>query len=304
MTKILITGASGFIGKSLIKEFLIKGYEVNTLTRRKIPNPDINSFIWNPELSQIDLKSFENVDVIINLAGENVGQQRWTKSRKKAIIESRIKSTSLLYNSIQRLDIKPSCFINASAIGIYGTDSGLETQNESSPVGNGFLSEVTQLWENEADKIENLGIRLIKFRIGIVLSMQGGALPEIIGPIKYGIGSPLGNGMQGMSWIHIEDLCKMIIFCIENKKVTGPINGVSPNPISNHEFMRKIAFTIKKPFFFPKLPSFILYLILGEMADIVVGGNYVSSKKIENFGFNFQFLHLEEALDEIFFKNR
>lgn len=304
MTKILITGASGFIGKALIKHFLAKGYIVNTLTRKMIANLEINSFVWNPELNQIDLKSFENVDVIINLAGENVGEQRWTRARKKAIIDSRIKSTSLLYNSIQKLEKKPSCFINASAIGIYGRDSGLEIQNESSPFGSGFLSEVTQLWENEADKIEYLGIRLIKLRIGVVLSLEGGALPKIYETIKFGIGSGLGSGNQGMSWIHLDDLCQLVIFCIENQIISGPINAVGPNPISNKDFMHQIAKINHKLFFLPNVPSFVLYLILGELADIVVGGNYVSSKKIETFGFKYDFPFLKNALQDIFNKTR
>lgn len=304
MNTILITGASGFLGKAIIIHLLSKGYKVKTLTRKPIINDNIYSFVWNPEKGEIDLKAFEDVTSVINLAGENVGQGRWTKSRKKAILESRIKSTRLLYDSILNLPFKPTCFINASAIGIYGINSGDDLQLENSEKGKGFLAEVTQAWELESDKIESLGLRYIKLRIGVVLSMDGGALPKIYEPIKLGIGSALGSGRQGMSWIHLDDLCRMFIYCIENESLSGAINAVSPHPVSNKEFMHQIAKINHRPFFFPNVPTFVLYLILGEMADIVVGGNYVSCKKIVNSGFTFSFPLLNDALEDIFLQIR
>ncbi|HAI75784.1 MAG TPA: TIGR01777 family protein, partial [Microscillaceae bacterium] len=264
--KILITGGSGLVGKKLTHKLLQKGYEVAILSRNNTRSAEATYYQWDIEKGYINPEALQNTQGIIHLAGAGVADKNWTKERKQEILESRIRSTELLYNSLKELDEKPLSFISASAIGIYG-DRDVNTKlTESSSPGNGFLAEVTQLWEKSIDKVNDLGIRTAKIRIGIVLSTQGGALPKICQPIKLGAGAPLGSGEQGVSWIHIDDLCDIFIYALENTSIQGAYNAVAPEPVDNSLLTKAIAKHLKKLLLLPNVPSFALKLMLGEMA--------------------------------------
>jgi hypothetical protein len=214
-------------------------------------------------------------------------------------MDSRVNSTRLLYKYLSGLTNKPEVFISASAVGIYGFDTKDNLMDEDSPAGSDFLSEVVKAWENEVDKIADLGIRVVKLRIGIVLAKDGGAYPKIAAPIKFGVGAALGSGDQFMSWIHIDDLCKMFLHAIGSINMKGSFNAVASNPVTNREFTKVVAEELGRPLFLPNVPSFVLKLALGEMSNIVLGGNKVSNQKILNAGFNFQHDKLNTAIQEI-----
>lgn len=294
--KILITGASGLIGARLTSRLLDKGYQVAHLGRSK-KSGEVQSFVWNPAKGTFDAEAMNGVDVVINLAGAGVADKRWTAKRKQMILDSRIDSVNLLAEMVK--DSTVETVIGASAIGYYGMSTDQESFEESHAPGSDFLSQVTHAWEKTYTQIEDQGKRLVNLRIGIVLAKEGGALQAIVKPIRYFAGAPLGDGKQMLSWIHIEDLCEMFLYAIENKHVNGVYNAVSPNPVSNKQITKTVAKEIKRPILLPFVPAFALKMVLGEMASIVLGGSVVSSKKIEASGFNFSFSEIEEALHDL-----
>ncbi|MBY0424773.1 MAG: TIGR01777 family oxidoreductase [Cytophagales bacterium] len=300
MKKVLIIGASGFIGNYLMDHLLGKGYAISTLTRSKVRKNGVTSFLWDPNQNQLDADALVGIDAIINLAGENIGKGFWTEKRKSEILDSRIRPAQVLFSALEKASQKPACYISSSGIAIYGIDSGPNKMTEDAPPGEGFLSHVTQQWEAYAKRMELLGIRWVSLRTGIVLAKGGGVLEQMELPIRWGIGSPIGNGQQGVSWIHMEDLCKMFAFTIEKETLSGPFNAVSPDPVSNRDFMKYLAQTLHKPFFFPSVPSIVLHTLLGEKASLVVGGNYVSADRIQNEGFKFSYTSLKVALQTIY----
>lgn len=232
---------------------------------------------------------------IVHLAGENISDGRWSKERKEKILRSRTESTAKLYESISKSKNKPKIFICASAVGIYG-DRGDEILDEDSSPGAGFLPEVCKAWEAEARKIENLGLRVVRMRFGVVLSPQGGALKKILGPFKYGLGAPLGSGDQWMSWIGLKDLVSSILFCLERNEITGIVNAVSPHPVTNKDFSQTLATILHRPVA-PAVPSFVLKMIFGEMAsETVLASARVLPKILMNAGFDFSQPLIESSL--------
>jgi uncharacterized protein (TIGR01777 family) len=296
MKNILITGGSGLVGKKITQLLERKGYAVAWLSRNPSKNSQ-KSFSWNVEKQQIDPEAILWADGIIHLAGEGVADKRWTEARKKAILESRTQSTSLLFQAMEKSQKRPEVFVSASAVGYYGFNTGDETVDEHSSAGNDFLAKVVIAWENEVQKIEKLGIRTVLLRIGIVLDNTGGALVEMLKPP---VAAPLGSGKQWMSWICIDDLARMFLFALEKEEVKGIYNAVGPKPATNEELTQKAAKKVGKPFVGIGVPSFALKLVLGEMAQMVLGGNKVSSKKIRDAGFEFRYPNLEEALEKIY----
>jgi uncharacterized protein (TIGR01777 family) len=294
---ILITGASGLIGSRLTALLIEKGYTVSHLGRKK-QSGKIKSYTWSVERNIIDPSAFDGVDAIIHLAGAGVADKRWTKSRKQEIMNSRTQSTRLLYDTLNARAHRIKTVVSASAIGYYGFDRD-EYFTENSTPGVDFLSQVTYAWEQEADKIAKLGIRLVKVRVGIVLSKDGGAIKEMMKPIQYYVGSPLGSGDQYQSWIHIDDICGIFIKALEDESLNGPINGVAPKPVTNKELTKAIAEALHKPLFLPAVPAFVLKLILGEMANIVLKGSRVSSEKVMSHGYQFQFTDVNDAVRDL-----
>src|SRR5258708_33984710 len=221
--KILITGASGMIGAQLTEMLLAKNYSVAHLGRKKKGN--VPSFVWDVSNGVIDKDALQQTDTIIHLAGANVASSRWTEGRKKEILESRVKSTALLFQTLKNNRHTIQTFISASAIGYYGFGEENKIFTEEDNPGNDFLAQVTRQWEEAADRFATLGIRTVKIRTGIVLSKKGGALEKMVKPIKFGIGSPLGSGKQFISWIHIDDLCGIFLKAIEDEKMSGTYNA-------------------------------------------------------------------------------
>jgi len=295
--KILIAGGSGFIGKMLTEYFKDIGFEVNILSRH--PHEKENFYFWNPAKEEIDDEALRDVSCIINLGGVSISEGRWTQNRKQAIINSRIQSIDCLFHKLRTVQHKVETFISASAIGYYG-NCGDKLLEEQEPSSDDFLGTCCRLWEEEAMKISSLKIRTVIFRIGIVLSKDGGALPLLAMPVKLFIGSPLGSGNQYISWIHHKDLCNFFLKATEDTSMNGIFNAVSPEPLSNKEFVKTLADALNRPFLFPAIPSFLLQLILGEKAITVTGGQRVSCDKILNQDFVFNFPKLNGALKNIY----
>lgn len=295
MSKILITGASGLVGSRLTEMLLNAGYQVAHLGRTarqgKVPR-----YVWDIEQGLIDEQAFENVLGIVHLAGAGVADKPWTPKRKLEILESRTKSTALLAHYLEKKsEIKT--VVSASAIGYYGFGLSQEELTEASNAGTDFLASVVKAWEQEVDKIQNK--RVVKLRIGIVLSEKGGALKELLQPIRWNVGAPLGNGQQFMSWIHIDDLCRMFIQALENEAMRGVYNATGPHAITNRELTSAIAKKLHKPLWLPAVPAFVLRMLLGEMAGMILNGSVVSSAKIQKAGFSFQYPTVESALDNL-----
>lgn len=292
---ILLTGASGLVGTSLTTLLVNKGYSVRHLGRTK-KKGNIQSFVWDIAKGYIEEGAFNGVDTIIHLAGAGIADKPWTYKRKQEILESRTKSSSLLYEVLGKTQHSVKRFISASAIGYYGFSPGDDVFTEDSDSGEGFLADVVKQWEHEVDKIEKLNIRTVKIRIGIVLSAEGGALKEIAQPVRWGVGAPLGSGKQFMSWIHIEDLCRMFIHAVEQDAMHGAYNAVTPTPVTNREITRAIAKALHRPLLLPPVPGFVLKLMLGEMADLVLYGSKVSADKIQQTGFTYTYSDLDKAI--------
>ncbi len=297
--KYLITGGSGLVGNDITKILLANKNEVNWLTNSNKNKEQVHSFKWNIDDYTIDLQCFKNVDTIIHLAGAGVADKNWTAERKKELIDSRIKSTKLLYESVKNLADKPKVIVAASAIGIYRNE-GDKLLDEESEKGNDFLATLTKDWEKEVDEFEKIGVRVVKLRIGIVLSDNGGYLKKVAAPAKFGFASALGNGKMITSWIHIEDLANLFLYAANNENMKGEYNAVAPNPITNFEITKQIALALNKPFFMPNVPSFILKIIFGEMASVILMSQNISSSKIEKTGFKFEFEDIKNALKNIY----
>lgn len=294
---VLITGASGAIAKKLSKK-IEKDYIVRFLTRKKKAE---NEFEWNLENNTIDEQAFENVSHIIHLAGANISEKRWTEDRKKELISSRVNSAKLILNTLKKKNIKLKSFISASGINFYGTKTTDKIFTENDTPGNDFLSEVVVVWEKAANefKEQNIAERVVKIRTAVVLDKNDGALAKMMPPIKFGIGSPIGSGKQYMPWIHVDDICRIYEFALKNSEIDGAYNASSPQHITNENLTKLIAKVLNKPLFMPNVPSFILKLIFGELADALLEGSRASSEKIEKAGFEFQFPDLKMALEDL-----
>lgn len=298
MSKILITGASGLIGSVLTNMLLQKGHDVVHLGRSKNAGP-VKTYQWDIAHHTIENGAFEGVDTIIHLAGAGIADKPWTDARKREILESRTHSTRLLYEVLKKGSHQVKNFISASAIGYYGFEDGEKELEETDTPGTDFLAIVVKKWEEEVDQISSLGLRVVKIRIGIVLSTEGGALKEIAKPVKFYLGAPLGTGKQNVSWIHIEDLGRLFVKAVEDQNFKGAYNGVGPYPVTNQTLTKAIAKTLSKPLLLPSVPAFALKMLFGEMADLVLNGNKVSAAKLKASGFTYKFNTLEEALHDL-----
>lgn len=298
--KVLITGATGLIGSEIVNLLLQNGIKVNYLTTAKDKiehQPNYNGFYWNPQSGEIDENCFIGVFAIIHLAGASISKP-WTAKYKQEIIESRVLSSNLLYSVLKNNPHQVKKFISASAIGIY-PDSLSEVYTENfTRYNNSFLSNVAVKWEESVRQIERLNIDVTLLRTGIVLSLKGGALVELIKPIKFGLGAALGSGKQMQSWIHVHDLANMYLFAIQNE-CRGVYNAVAPEPVSNYELTEAIAKSLNKPFFLPNIPKFILKLALGEMHTLLFESQNVSANKVTKQGFSFEFKTITSALQNL-----
>lgn len=283
--KILLGGASGMIG-SYLKELLRKrGDDVHALVRPESKTAR-NSIPWAPSKGQLDTDPLEAFDAVVHLGGTNVADGPWTKKRKKAIRDSRIDSTNLLAQKLAATKQPPKVFVCASAIGIYG-DRGDTLLNENATPGSGFLEDVAKDWEAACAPAIEAGIRVVNARIGIVLAREGGALEKMLMPFKMGVGGKLGSGQQYMSWISLEDVTRALIFCIDNTKISGPVNLTAPNPVSNAAFTKALGEVVHRPTVLP-VPRFAIRTFFGEMGDkLLLGSTRVDCKKLRDAGFTF-----------------
>jgi uncharacterized protein (TIGR01777 family) len=294
---VLITGGSGFIGKHLTQLLLEKGYSVSILSRHPIENTaTISYYQWDVENQTIDEQSILEADVIINLAGENIAAKRWTKERKKAIVDSRVQSIQLIHDTLKKHNKKTPVFISASGVGIYGAKNSTKFCSEESPVEDDFLGMTCQKWEASADTIAALGNRTVKIRTGLVIGPNDGFLNKLIPIFKLKIGTTLGTGQQFMPWIHIKDLCHIYLKAIEDQEMTGAYNAVVGDSTTNEIFSTKLAKLFGYSIWLPHVPGFVIRLLLGEMAQLVLTGQRVSSNKLLKTGFVFQFTKLRLAL--------
>lgn len=308
MATVLITGGTGLIGNALTPMLISKGYEVIILTRQSsIVNNEstknnVSYALWNVEDETIDKDAIAKTDHIIHLAGANVGDKRWTRKRKKEIVESRVKSGELIVKALKEIPNKVQSVLAASGIGWYGPDSDISKQKgftESDPHSQDFLGETCKQWEESIAPVSALGKRLIIFRQGIVLSNEGGAFVEFKKPLKFGMAAILGSGKQVLSWIHIEDLCRMYIYALENK-INGVFNAVAPHFTSNKNFTLTLAKKMRGRFFTTVyVPSFILKIVLGELSIEVLKSATVSCEKIRSTGFQFLYPSIEAAFNNL-----
>lgn len=291
------------IGSRLSRLLIEKQYKVQHLSRSASVTSKYGRIYWNPGKKELDSGVLAGRKAIINLAGEGIAEKRWSSARKKEILESRILSSELLFSRLSQIKKEhlPEVFCSVSAVGFYGNRND-EELSETSSRGSGFLSETVFRWEESLKKIESLGIRTVILRSGVVLTKKGGALEKMALPVKFGMGSILGSGRQYISWIHIEDLCRLFLEAVENQNFTGILNAVSPDPVTNKEFLQTIASVLGRPFFLPPVPEAVLKTLLGEMSEIVLDGQRVYPKKAGELGFQFQYPKLNAALRNLFEK--
>ena len=298
-THILLTGGSGMIGKHLTQLLLDNGYEVSHLSRTPENMPGVKTYLWNVKKNEIDAACITGVDTIIHLAGSGVAEKRWTDKRKREIVESRTRSIWLIYDLLKKKNHLVKSVISASATGFYGDRDGQILTEYTTP-GDDFLAEVCQKWEAAVDEGAELGLRIVKLRTGIVLDKNGGALPQMANPVKWGIGSPLGDGRQWMPWIHWQDVVDLYFYAITNAKLKGVYNMAAPNPVTNKQFTQALARQLHRPLWAPKVPAFLIKLLFGEMSIAILGSAKASSQKIEDAGFIFKYPELDKALKEIY----
>ncbi|UII78834.1 TIGR01777 family oxidoreductase [Flagellimonas sp. CMM7] len=300
--KVLITGATGLVGKAIVKVLHEKGMSVNYLTTRRekiISSQDFNGFYWNPSKNEIDLACFDGVSAIINLAGAGVAK-RWSPSYKKKILSSRVTSLQTLHKALGKIDsTQVKSLVSASAIGIYPNSLiNFYDENETG-IDDSFLGEVVEKWEREVDTFNSFNFSVSKIRIGIVLSIMGGALPKMARPIQNFVGAAFGTGNQWQSWIHIEDLAQIFVFAIENN-LNGAFNAVAPNPVTNAKMTKELARILDKPLILPNVPRLAMKIILGEMSYILFASQRVSCKRIEEKGFVFRHTNIGAALENLY----
>jgi uncharacterized protein (TIGR01777 family) len=296
---VLIFGGTGFLGKKLTKELISSGYKVSVITRnRQISADTVQSTVdlieWDNKSPLLSIYDYD-FDVVINFAGESIGNRRWSNSVKQEILNSRINTTRSIVNAINDGIMNPKVLINASAVGYYGPRQD-EKISESEGPGQGFLAEVCQKWEAEAYKVENKFTRVVTIRTGIVLGSQG-ALTKMVMPFKFYVGGPLGKGTQWLPWIHVEDLIRMVRFIIEHDEVAGPVNGTSPAPARMKDFSKILGEVLKRPSWFP-VPEFVLKIVLGQMSEMLLHGQRAIPQKISDIGYEFKFRDLRSALED------
>jgi uncharacterized protein (TIGR01777 family) len=306
MQTVIISGGTGMVGQHLTKHLLAKGYQVIILTR-KAPssppaNPNITYAIWNVAKQTIDTNALQKATHLIHLAGAGVVDKKWTEAYKAEIVKSRTASSALLIKALRNQTHSIKTVVSASAIGWYGEDASPNAAGfvETDPAAAGFLGDTCKHWEESIGPVEQLGIRLVKLRIGIVLSNAGGALAEFKKPLLLGVAGILGTGEQMVSWIHIDDLCRLFAECIENEQLVGSYNAVAPQPVTNKELTIELAHQLKGKFFIPlHVPKFILKILLGERSIEVLKSSTVDCGKIKNTGFTFLYPSIKAALHQL-----
>jgi uncharacterized protein (TIGR01777 family) len=294
---ILISGATGTIGKKLCLHLASKGYEIHALSRQKLQSKIIKYFVWDPSKKTIDKEALEGVDAIIHLAGEGIVDKRWTDERKQQLIASRVESAELLLHICRENHVNLKKFVSASGVGFYGTHSNY-IFSENDGAGNDFLSKCCLEWERAAHDFETITDVAI-LRLGVVLDKNGGALPKLAMPVKYFVGSALADGKQAMPWVSIDDVCNAFEFALL-PSINGIYNVVAENHCTNESFVRTLGKVLRRPIIFPKVPAFVLQLMLGESSIAITKGQFVSNQKIKAAGFHFKHSKLSSTLEDLY----
>ncbi|BCB02757.1 TIGR01777 family oxidoreductase [Bacillus sp. KH172YL63] len=299
--KIAVTGGTGFVGRALTEELLAHHHEVLILTRnpdKHEERPGVSYIKWLSDGAKPE-ESLEGIHAFINLAGESINSGRWTDERKKRILNSRITSTQEVLNVCKALKQKPSCLINASAIGTYPSSKTNTYTEASDERAEDFLGETVQIWEKEAEKVSGLGIRVAFSRFGIILGKDEGALPRIALPYKMFVGGTVGSGEQWMSWVHIKDIARALRFIAETESISGPVNVTAPSPVTMKEFGKTLGSVLGRPHWLP-VPAFALKVAMGEMSALVLEGQKVLPSVLLEHGYQFEYPELHSALIDIY----
>ena len=299
MSKILITGGSGLLGRTISKFLLNMNKQPVWLSREEGTFDQIKKYKWNVEKNYIDENAFDDIEGIIHLAGAGIVDHKWTTDYKKEILDSRVKSSELLFNYISKKNVDIKYIIGGSAIGFYNSSNRERVFTEDDEPGNDFMADTCVKWEKSYELFENFGIRTVIIRTGIVLSSEGGAYKKMVGPFKLGMGAAIASGKQFFPWIHINDIAGIFIHAAFNNNITGIYNGVGSEIITNKEFSKQLAKSLNKPFFLPNVPESALKLIMGEMAVTVTEGPKISNQKFKNTGYVFEFDNVKEALHDL-----
>lgn len=296
---ILITGGSGLLGRHLTDALLNLGHKVSYLSRHQGKDTRVKTYLWDVDKGEIDPACIDGIDTIIHLAGAGIADKPWTAARKKEIVESRTASIRLVYDLMRKKPHRVSTLISASGINYYG-DGGNKLLEEEDLPGNDFVANCCIEWEKAVDEGVEFGLRIVKYRTGVVLTQEGGALPKLAQPVKLYVGSPLGNGKQWVPWIHPQDVTDMYLFALDSPDLAGTFNMVAPIPVTNKELTRAVAKQLDKPLWAPNVPAFLIKLLFGEMASLVLGSTKASAEKIESNGFKFSYPDVASALKEIY----
>lgn len=297
MPTTLLAGGTGLIGTRLSAMLRDQGHNVRLLSRS--PKGE-GQFAWDPAAGTIDEAALEGIDYVINLAGAGIADKRWTASRKRLLIDSRVQSTHVLAQAIQRSGHRPKAWVSAAAIGYYGNSGEQMMQETDAPVEQSFMVQCCEQWEQAVDEVTELGIRTVKLRVGIVLAKEGGALAEFVKPLRFGLGAYFGDGKAWYSWVHIDDVCRLFVWMLDHPELSGVFNAVAPHPVRNKALVQATAKAMHQPALILPAPAFVMRLVLGEMSAVILNSNRISAEKTLATGFTFQYPVLEEALQSIF----
>jgi uncharacterized protein (TIGR01777 family) len=293
--KALVTGATGLVGRRLVRELEGAAVLGREPSRARAKLGDVTAFAWQPQTGPPPAEAFSGIDAVFHLAGEPVAEGRWTAAKKRAIRESRVEGTRNLVDALKSLEKRPAVLVVASAVGFYG-DRGDEELLEDSAPASTFLAEVCIAWEAEALKARELGLRVVTARTGIVLAPDGGALSRMLPPFRLGLGGHLGNGRQWMPWIHVNDVVRLLLHAARTEAISGPINVVSPNPVTNRVFTKTLGQALRRPALLP-VPRFGLRAVFGEMSQILTASQRTLPKVAQDTGYRFRYQELRPALD-------
>lgn len=298
MERVLITGGSGLVGHQLTTQLINRGYTVRYLNRTKRAGSAAETFTWNVNAGTIEAGAFDGVDHIVHLAGAGIIDKRWTTDRKKVLIDSRVATARLLFDGWQASGAELKSFTTASGIGYYGSNTSEKIYDETDPADPAYIAQICVEWERAAELFQQANIRTCIMRIGVVLAKEGGALTTMAKPVRFGAGAPIGSGKQWVPWIHMTDLCHQFVLAIESEW-EGIYNGVAPNPVTNKELTKLMANALNRPLILPNVPGFLLKIMLGEMASLVLEGSRVSSAKAQQAGMTYLFPTADSALQDL-----
>lgn len=298
MSTILITGGSGLIGGHLTKLLLKEGFAVRHLSRSTRPDAAVPTFKWDIAKGVVDPRALEGVDHIVHLSGAGIADKRWTKARKEVLHASRVDAATLLKHQVEKTGAWPKTFISASGINYYGTLTSDHLFTEEEPAATDFPGQLCQAWEDAADAWHPQ-CRVVKLRTSVVLAREGGALPKMAAPARWGLASSLGSGKQWMPWVHIQDLARAYLHVVQNTNMHGAYNIAAPEDVRNRDFMREVAHALHRPFFLPNVPAFVLRAVLGGPSKLVLEGSRVSTAKVVASGFEFRHPVLDAALAQL-----